>query len=167
MKRADREAPNLFKYSPNTARSSTRILLSTEASSDWELRTRDFSQAFVSYEYDLPQEVFIAPPKETNRPREELQRLPKPLYGLPESSLLWFATFAGHLGSEVKMECDPGEPCLLYKIVPGYSPSAVEFLTIQIDDNLYTGTLSFLKEKLAQAHRFPTKPFSNIGPEPV
>ena len=53
VKRADRDSPNLFKYSSTTTRSSTRILLSTAASSEWELRTRDISQAFVSSEFDL------------------------------------------------------------------------------------------------------------------
>lgn len=89
--------------------------LPSSASYDWELRTRDILQAFVSSEFDLFREVYIVPPKEVGRPKDELWRLLKPLYGLPESSLLWYATYAGHLCSSVAMTCDPVDPCLFYR----------------------------------------------------
>ena len=168
VKRADRDSPRLFKYSPTTTRSSTRILLSTAASKDWEIRTRDISQAFVSSEYDLLREVFIVPPKEANRPKEELWRLLKPLYGLPESSLLWYATYSGHLCGYVGLDCDPVDPCLFYLIPPDSLATGSEgVLTLQVDDTLFAGSREFLTKEEALAHRFPTKPCSLIGSTPV
>lgn len=65
----------LFSNNPTTTRSSTRLLLSISASLNWEVRTRDISQAFVFSEYDLLRKVFNVPPKEAKRPKDELWRL--------------------------------------------------------------------------------------------
>ena len=166
VKRADRDSPSLFKYSPTTTRSSTRLLLSTAASMDWEVRTRDISQAFVSSEYDLLREVYIVPPKEANRPKDELWRLLKPLYGLPESSLLWYSTYAGHLCAIVGLECDSIDPCLFYKSISN-STTDHGLLTMQVDDTLLAGTKKFLEIEEQHAHRFPTKPSTVIDSKPV
>lgn len=72
VKRSDRDSQNLFKYSPTTTKPSTRLLLSTDASFDWELRIKDILQAFVSSEFELLREVYILPPKEARHPKDEL-----------------------------------------------------------------------------------------------
>lgn len=38
---------------------------------------------------------------------------------------------------------------------------------MQVDDTLFADTSSFLKDEEAQDHRFLTKYFSPIGPDPV
>lgn len=106
------------------------------------------------------------PPKEANRPKDELWRLLKPLHGLPESSLLWYDTYAGKICSIVAMDCDPVYPFLFYsrrddsKALPSTG-------TMQVDDTLFTGTSSLLANEEAQARRFPTKPFSVIRRDTV
>lgn len=167
VKRSDRDSPNLFKYSLTTTQSSTRILLSTAASYDWELRTRDISKAFVSSDYDLLREVFILPSKEANRLKEALWRLLKPLYVMPESSLLWYATYSGHLCSLVLISCDPVDPCLFLDMLMALLllqtlRSLCRFMTLSLPV-LHLSS----KKKEAQAHRFPTKPFSTIASKPV
>lgn len=160
MKRADRDSLNLFKFSPSATRSCTRVLLSTVDSLYWEVRTRDISQAFVSSEYDLLSEVLIVPPKEVHRPKDELWRLLKPLYGLPESILLLYATYVGHICSIVTMACDLVNPCLFYILSSDNRVPASGVLAMQVDDTLFTGTSSYLANEKVNAHRFPTKPYS-------
>lgn len=131
------------------------------------MRTRDISQVFFSSEYDPLREVFIVPPKEANRPKVDLWRLLKPLYGLRESSFLWYAAFAGHPCSIFAMIFDPVDPYLFYRL-PSLAPArSTGLLTMQVDDTLFTGISSFLSEEEAQTRRFLTKPYITISPVSV
>lgn len=91
----------------------------------------------------------------------------KHLYGLPEYSLLWYATYFGYFRSTVSMTCDPVDPSLFYRFASGSSGSAEGVLTMQVDDTMFTGTSEFLLKEESHAYRFSTKPFSKFSSEPI
>lgn len=155
----DRDKPNLFTFSSTVSKASCRILLSISASCRYQLYLRDVSEAFVSSEFDLLRDAFIIPPKELNLPANVLWRLKKPLYGLPESVLLWYETYRQHHEHRLKMQPAVSDPCLCYT----RSQTALEgIVCVQVDDSAITGTDRFLaaEEKLRES--FPQRDVGSL-----
>lgn len=88
----DEDKRMLLTYSPTVHKSSIRTLFSLSASVGLPMYFRDISQAYVSTDSSLLRDVYIIPTKRLELGNDVLWKVCKPLYGLPESGLLWFET---------------------------------------------------------------------------
>lgn len=150
----DKDKPRLFTFSPTISKASFRLMLSLAASLDYPVFIRDVSQAFVCAEYDLLRDAFVVPPKELNLPKNVLWRLKKPLYGLPESGLLWYETYRRHHEMRLQMATAITDPCLL----SSHDHEGLQGLVcLQVDDSAIAGTKKFLDREDTASKYFPTK----------
>lgn len=85
MLKLDWDYQSLFTYAPTVAKASSRLLMILAASLDMPLATQDISQAYVCTTHPLLQDRYFTPPKEARARPNNLWRLCRPLYGLPEA----------------------------------------------------------------------------------
>ncbi len=95
---ATNDYTNMLKYSPTIQRTSTRLAFSFAACRpDFVGSCRDIKQAFVQSDTILRRPIYMELPHEMRDGNENMiLKVVKPLYGLPESSLNWFATYIAH-----------------------------------------------------------------------
>ena len=154
MPHADRDRPNLFTYSPTVSKASFRLLLSLAASKGFDVHLRDISQAYVCSEFSLIRDAYIVPPKSLGLPSNVLWKLKKPLYGLPESGLLWYETYRIYHEVDLRMQAAAGDPCLYYAHEE-HKLSGI--IVTQVDDSAIAGTSLFLQRESDAAVAFPSK----------
>jgi len=92
----------------------------------------------------------------TEYPPNTVFRLVKPLYGLAESGLHWFATYQRHHKERLDCQTSEYDPCLLFSKI-GQSFGIVG---MQTDDTLNLATPEFLDKEEAALHEagFKAKP---------
>ena len=152
----DRDKRMLFTYSPTVDRSSVRIMLSIAAGMGLDIYLRDISQAYVSSDSSLLRDVYVVPPPELGLDSDILWIVRRPLYGLPESGLLWFETYVSHHHNVLRMRSIETDPCLLYRRSNSGGLEAI--VCLQVDDSIGAGRKTFLDEEEIAARRFPAKP---------
>lgn len=151
---ADRDRPFLFTYAPTVTKASFRILLSLAASMGFDVYLRDISQAYCCSEFELIREAYIIPPKSLGLPRNVLWKLMKPLYGLPESGLLWYETYRSYHEVDLQMTASVVDPCVYYQQSSGTLSGLV---VTQVDDSAIIGNESFLAQEENVSSAFPSK----------
>lgn len=154
MPHADKDRSHLFTYSPTVTKASFRILLSLAACNGFDVYLRDISQAYVCSEFDLIRDAYIVPPKSLGLPENTLWKLKKPLYGLPESGLLWYETYRSYHEVDLKMDAAVVDPCLYYR---HHDSKLMGMIVTQVDDSAIAGTRNFLADELKAAVQFPSK----------
>ena len=131
-------------YSPTVRRLSIRLGFSfASCYSNYIVKCRDITQAFLQSDTPLRRSVFLELPHELRKqnPGMILQVL-RPLYGLPESPLNWYATHLSHYKRELGMSCAPHDPCMLLEGErPGRPCEGIVLL--QVDDTATIGTTNF------------------------
>ena len=151
----DKDKKLLFTYSPTVKRSSIRIMLCIPTKIGLKIYLRDISQAYVSSKSKLLREVYVIPPKELGLGRDILWKVIRPLYGLPESGLIWFETYVGHHHDELRMKSTEADPCFMYR--KGKDESIDGLVCLQVDDSIGAGTPKFLQEESDASKSFKTR----------
>lgn len=165
MRKLDWDYQSLFSYAPTVAKASSRLLLTLAASLDMPLATRDVSQAYVCTTHPLLREVYVTPPKEARPHPDELWRLCRPLYGLPEAGAMWYSTFARYHRNSLHMHHTATDPAVLVRHDKHGNLDGMS--VIQVDDTLIMGTPLFVKDEERESVAFPSKGRTLIESKPV
>ena len=151
----DKDKKLLFTYSPTVTRASIRIMLCIPTRLNLRVYLRDISQAYVSSEAKLLREIYIIPPKELKLDSDILWKVIRPLYGLPESGVIWFETYVGHHHDKLGMKSAEVDPCFLYRKDENRCVDGL--VCLQVDDSIGAGTEEFLQEEADASKRFKTR----------
>ncbi|KAF1935267.1 hypothetical protein EJ02DRAFT_507147 [Clathrospora elynae] len=86
----------------------------------------------------------------------------KPLYGIAEAGVHWFATYQGHYCRELDMATSTYDPCLL---ITNRGPEAFGMVGLQTDETLAIGTSAFSSAEEAALKRanFRAKPKDRLS----
>ncbi|KAJ5783463.1 uncharacterized protein N7518_009140 [Penicillium psychrosexuale] len=97
-------------------------------------------------------------------PAGTILRVVKPLYGIAESGVRWFATYQRHHVNNVNMSPCTYDPCLL---IANGEKDEFGMVGMQTDDTLILGTKMFLakEEEEIQRAKFRTKLTVTLSPE--
>lgn len=155
---ADDDKRNILTQSPTIQRSSQRMILALAPSliefEGMKLAIRDITQAYVQSKTNLQRVILARLPKElqgqkNKYPDGTLLRVLKPLYGIAESGVHWFATYEDHL--RTKMEMEPSfDPCIMISVAPASDSVPDRYFGIvglQTDDTILLGTQSFMEKE--------------------
>lgn len=165
MKKLDRDYDSLFTYAPTVAKASARLLLTLAASLDMPIATRDVSQAYVCTVHPLLREVYVIPPKEAGAHVDELWRLRRPLYGLPEAGAMWYSTFARYHRNSLGMCHTATDPAVFMR--HDATNKLDGMAVIQVDDTLIMGSPAFMADEERESSAFPSKGRTIISSSPV
>lgn len=158
----DEGAAELPVRSPTVSRAAQRVCLSMAASLKGnKAYMRDVSMAYTQSETNLERRVFLRAPKEMGLGEDEVLLCLKPLYGVPESGLHWFVTYAGHHVDRLGMQQSRAERCLFYR---REGDGGISVTSLQVDDSWGTATKVFLEDEEREAGRFITKPRTVMEP---
>jgi Reverse transcriptase (RNA-dependent DNA polymerase) len=134
--------------SPTIQRVSQRLIICLAASTNLDLCLRDISQAYVQSSTILSRDFYVRPPEEMGFGKEQVLKVVKPLYGVPEAGNHWFHTYHKHHVDQLSMEPSTYDPCLLI----GTKHTAL--VGMQTDDTLILADAPFLsmeEEELEKA----------------
>jgi len=150
----DEEKKSLLTQSPTIQRCSQRLILAlapTLMLQGMTLELRDISQAYVQSKSTLAREFLMRLPIELKDryPGGTILRVMKPLYGIAEAGLHWFATYTNHHQDKLFMEPSAYDPCLL--ITKAGKPFGMTGL--QTDDTLMLGEPAFMALEEAELKR--------------
>lgn len=156
----------ILTQSPTIQRASQRLitaiapaLLATEMS----LELRDITQAYPQAQTNLFRTILAHLPYElqTKYPEGTIIRVIKPLYGIPEAGVHWFATYHGHHIRELNMVTSTYDPCLL---ITAGEPERFGIIGMQTDDTLMLGTTEFsqAEEEARDKAQFRAKPKTRL-----
>ncbi|KAF4471164.1 Ribonuclease H [Fusarium albosuccineum] len=123
-----------------------------------EVMLRDISQAYTQSETQLNRRIYLRlPPELTEKyPEGIVLKVEKPLYGLAEAGLHWYATYSKHHRERLGMEPISSDPCLFLT----QQDDEFGITAIQTDDTFNIGTEAFIRredEELKKAG-FKAKP---------
>jgi hypothetical protein len=165
MRTLDNDYHSLFTYAPTVTKASTRLLLTVAAGLEMKAATRDISQAYICTTKPRLRDVYVIPPKEEKVTEDELWLLKRPLYGLPESGAMWYATYAQHHRNKLEMRPTIVDPAVFVK---HDAAGKLEGLCVlQVDDSLICGTADFLRQEEINSVAFPSKGRTMITEMPV
>lgn len=151
----DKDKNMLITYSPTVSRASVRLMLAIAMRKNLEIFLRDISQAYVSASGKLLRDVYVVPPTELQTDEDILWKVERPLYGLPESGMLWFETYIGHHHNILNMESTETDPCLLFRRNEDGDLEGI--ICLQVDDSIGGGTVAFLKDENENSKVFRTR----------
>ena len=130
------------------------------------IEIRDITQAYPQAQTSLKRTILAHLPTEliSRYPKGTLLHVIKPLYGIAEAGVHWWATYHGHHRKELDMSTSTYDPCLL---ITNSDTSIFGIVGMQTDDTLMLGTQAFssLEEKKIQKAEFRSKPKSTLTPE--
>jgi Reverse transcriptase (RNA-dependent DNA polymerase) len=162
----------VLTQAPTIQRSSQRILfalapalleMEDDNGAQYCLMGRDITQAYVQAKSTLTRLVLLRIPRELKEkyPEGTVFKVMKPLYGLAESGMHWYATYSKHHIEKLRMATSPFDPCLFV------TKKGVDFgLTVlQTDDTLNLGTKAFMDQEQAELKKagFKAKPQQFYG----
>lgn len=76
---------------------------------------RNITQAYIQLENPIIRLIFIEPPPSLNLGPDQIVRVIKPLYGLPESVLFWFETYRREHTNSMSMNSAVHDMCFLFR----------------------------------------------------
>lgn len=152
----DPGASTIATKSPTVTRIGQRVVLTSAAQyPKHKFYLRDVKQAFTQAKSNVERPIYLNAPKEFGLKEDELLLVEKPLYGIPEAGLHWFATYHGHHLDDLKMEESVADRCLLFR----RKDSCLEAVTVlQVDDSAGHGNESFMNEEEQGSKTFTCKP---------
>ena len=142
----DEEKKLVLTQSPTIQRVSQRLILILTAmkindNNDVHLYLRDISQAYVQSTTNLNREFYVRPPREMAEElgigSDNVLKVLKPLYGVPEAGNHWFKTYHTHHVKELGIEQSTYDPCLLHCKEP------FGLVGLQTDDTLFLADSAF------------------------
>ena len=117
------------------------------------LYLRDISQAYVQSTTLLNRDFYICPPYELAccfaLKDDQILKVVKPLYGVPEAGNHWFKTYHTHHVEQLGMTQSTYDPCLLYSARP--KPFGV--VGLQTDDTLFLADDEFARQEALQLQK--------------
>src|SRR5450432_4009543 len=143
----DEEKKLVLTQSPTIQRVSQRLILILTAmkindNNDVHLYLRDISQAYVQSTTNLNREFYVRPPREMAEElgigSDNVLKVLKPLYGVPEAGNHWFKTYHTHHVKELGMEQSTYDLCLLHCKEP------FGLVGLQTDDTLFLVDSAFV-----------------------
>jgi hypothetical protein len=156
----DSEKKEILTQSPTIQRASQRILMAlmpTLIGLGIKVALRDISQAYTQSHSELQRRIFAYLPKEIAHlyPPGTIMRINKPLYGIAESGLHWFATYSTHHKQNLKIINSTYDPCLFIT-----KDMLFGLVGMQTDDTLIVAEQRFLdlEEKERGKAKFKAKP---------
>lgn len=165
----DEGKQEILTQSPTIQRSSQRLILALAPAllhEGMSVELRDITQAYPQAQTELFRTVLAHLPKEliTKYPEGTIIRVIKPLYGIAEAGVHWFATYQGHHCRELGMATSTYDPCLL---ITNGGPEAFGIVGLQTDDTLAIGTPAFssAEEAALQRANFRAKPKDRLSEE--
>lgn len=168
----DREH-GLQTFSPTVQRMTTRFLYTVAKLLNWDMYVRDITQAFIQSSTKLRRPIFLRPPKELNLPPNQVLRVLRPLYGVPESPLHWFVSYTNHHRLCLNMLPLSFDQCMFHtkaKIISydNENTGAPKGLVcLQVDDTIFTGNEEFITLEAEQSKKFPSKGRSVVCGKPI
>ncbi|KAI0993994.1 hypothetical protein K3495_g14189 [Podosphaera aphanis] len=116
------------------------------------LFTRDITQAYVQLRRRLTRPIYATPPKEMCHEfsSQNILKILKPLYGIPESGTHWFRTYHEHHKTKLGMKNSTYDPCLL---ITKEQDGPIGILGMQTDDTLLLGDEEFVRKEAAELHK--------------
>ncbi|KAI1676769.1 hypothetical protein KJE20_13532 [Pyrenophora tritici-repentis] len=148
----------ILTQSPTIQRASQRLILALAPAlldEGMVVELRDITQAYPQAQTELFRTVLAHLPKEliTKYPEGTIIRVIKPLYGIAEAGVHWFATYQGHHCKELDMATSTRE--------------AFGIVGLQTDDTLAIGTPAFsgAEDAALQKANFRAKPKERLSKE--
>ncbi|KAF4470944.1 Ribonuclease H, partial [Fusarium albosuccineum] len=158
----DHEKAAILTQAPTVQRASQRLVLALTPSlrrRGKEVMVRDISQAYTQSVTPLNRTVYLRLPPELKEkyPQGTVLKVEKPLYGLAEAGLHWYATYSKHHREKLAMETSSFDPCLL---ITCQGEECFGITAMQTDDTFNVGTRAFLEREEAElrAAGFKAKP---------
>jgi hypothetical protein len=115
------------------------------------LYLRDISQAYVQSTTLLNRDFYIRPPYELAccfaLKDDQILKVVKPLYGVPEAGNHWFKTYHTHHVEQLGMTQSTYDPCLLYSREP------FGVVGLQTDDTLFLADDEFARQEALQLQK--------------
>lgn len=155
----DSDKKKVLTQSPTIQRASQRLLLCLAIYKDFNVFTRDISQAYTQSKSKLVRDFYVHPPAELNLPDGILLKVLLPLYGVPEAGTHWFHTYHDHHVKNLNLKQSKYDPCLLF--------SSDALVGLQTDDTLIACDNNFKckeNEELQKAN-FAAKPLQELTKE--
>lgn len=152
----DNGKKNILTQSPTIQRVSQRLLLCLALYKNFEIFTRDISQAYTQSKNKIMRDIFIHPPIELNLPSNIFLKILLPLYGIPEAGTYWFHTYHDHHTRNLNLQPSSYDFCLLF------NPEAI--VGLQTDDTLIACNPAFLIKEEIELKRaeFLAKPLEKL-----
>ncbi|KAI1008166.1 hypothetical protein K3495_g77 [Podosphaera aphanis] len=152
----DDNKKSVLTYSPTIQRMSQRLILSLALYNNFDIFTRDISQAYTQSKSHLARDFYVRPPKELALPADTLLKVLRPLYGVPEVGTHWFQTYHNHHVQKLDLKYSSYDPCLLF--------NRDEIVGLQTDDTIAACSPQFgLKEdKELHKAKFDAKPVQKL-----
>ena len=130
---------------------------------EFVLASRDITQAYPQSKTTLGRQIIVHLPVELKEKFAEgtVLHVIKPLYGISEAGVHWFATCQSHHIGNLKMETSTNDPCSLLT----QQDESFRMTGLRIDDTLHLGSKEFIvkeEEKLLKTG-FKAKPLEIIG----
>ncbi|KAI1002731.1 hypothetical protein K3495_g5473 [Podosphaera aphanis] len=164
---SDSEKETIPTQSPTIQRMSQRLILAIAPAlcqQRFTIALRDITQAYQQSRSELSRTILSALPAELKDkyPDRTIIRVTKPLYGIAEAGVHWFATYQKHHINELDMKTSTYDPCLL--IATGHD--AFGIVGLQTDDTLLLTSAAFSEKEEVQLQkaRFRAKPKAHLSP---
>ena len=158
---------DILTQSPTIQRCSQRVILALAPAlidQGMSVELRDITQAYPQAQTELFRTVLAHLPKELETKYSEgtIMRIIKPLYGIAEAGVHWFATYQGHHCKELDMSTSTYDPCLL---ITNNGADEFGIVGLQTDDTLSIGTPTFsaAEEAALQRAHFRAKPKDRLS----
>ena len=139
-------------YAPVASVTSIRLILCIATSLQLSIRAADFSTAFLNAKLEKP--IYLNPPPGTDCGKDQVWKLKRALYGLPNSPMLWNSTLVCYL-IKIGFIQSKQDPCVFFKI------TSIEYtlLCVVVDDLLICSNKDEFSSKLIQilSKRFKIK----------
>ena len=123
-------------FSPVAKLQSFRAILALAARFDWEIKSFDFTSAYLNSELDADEEIYMQlPPGYEGQGPDEVKRLRKSLYGLKQAGRKWYDALSralANLGFRTT-QADPG-------VFVAYDQGHILILVVHVDDCTFTGS---------------------------
>ena len=138
-----------------------RVFLSIAASEPKKkVYLRDIIQAYIQSLENIGRKIYFEPVPEMGLPKSVVLKAVKPLYGIPESGLLWFKSYSGHHVSTLGMTQSKVDECCFFK----RGEDGLSGMTIlQVDDSVGLGDDEFLDLEEKNSNKFRAKPRSILS----
>ncbi|KAF1934571.1 hypothetical protein EJ02DRAFT_490997 [Clathrospora elynae] len=159
----------ILTQSPTIQRASQRLILALAPAllaEGMSMELRNITQAYPQAQTELFRTILAHLPKEliTKYPEGTIICVIKPLYGIAEAGVHWFATYQGHYCKELNMATSTYDPCLL---ITNGDPEAFGMVGLQTDDTLAVATPAFSSAEDAALRKanFRAKPKDKLSEE--
>ncbi|KAI0996581.1 hypothetical protein K3495_g11603 [Podosphaera aphanis] len=138
----DNDKKMVLTQSPTIQRMSQRLLICSALYKNFDIFTRDISQAYTQSKSHLVRNFFVRPPADLDLPNDVFLKVLLPLYGVPEAGTHWFRTYLNHHIAKLDLIQSSYDQCLLF--------NSDTIVGLQIDDTLIACNNNFKSKESCQ-----------------